>query len=55
MPTIIKTLAMGNKVCEKTIGDGGNDNGMTIKPTSDGGFIIAGWTDSYGRLTTRLL
>ncbi len=40
---------MGNKVWEKTIGDSGNDYGVTIKPTSDGGFIITGWTDSYGR------
>jgi len=46
---IVKTDTMGNKVWEKAIGDSGNDYGVTIKPTSDGGFIITGWTDSYGR------
>ncbi|MGZ4846221.1 MAG: hypothetical protein ACXV3E_00310 [Halobacteriota archaeon] len=46
---IVKTDTSGNKVWEKAIGDSGNDYGVTIKPTSDGGFIIAGWTDSYGR------
>jgi hypothetical protein len=46
---IVKTDPIGNKLWEKAIGDSGNDYGVTIKPTSDGGFIIAGWTDSYGR------
>lgn len=46
---IVKTDTMGNKVWEKTIGGIGDDYGATIKAASDGGFIITGWTNSYGR------
>jgi len=46
---VVKTDTMGNKVWEKTIGGSGDDYGVTIKPTSDGGFVITGWTTSYGR------
>jgi hypothetical protein len=31
-----------------TIGSSGEDYGMSIQQTKDGGYIIAGFTDSYG-------
>jgi len=45
---LIKTDASGNKEWEKTIGGGGWDNAYSVRQTTDGGYIIAGTTDSYG-------
>ncbi len=33
---------------DKTFGDTGTDEGWSVQQTSDGGYIIAGWTFSYG-------
>jgi len=45
---LIKTDASGNTEWEKTFGGSGWDNAYSVVPTTDGGYIIAGVTDSYG-------
>ncbi len=45
---IIKTNAEGNLVWEQIYGDDLDDGGKAISPTSDGGYIITGYTYSYG-------
>jgi hypothetical protein len=32
----------------KTFGGAGEESGLSVEPTSDGGFFITGWTKSYG-------
>ena len=45
---VIKTEADGVVEWEKTYGSSQSDNALGIRETSDGGFIIAGYTLSYG-------
>jgi len=45
---IIKLDAGGNKVWEKTYGGSGFDVAFSIQQTTDGGYIVAGWTESFG-------
>ncbi|MCK4234123.1 hypothetical protein KAX75_06810 [candidate division WOR-3 bacterium] len=45
---LIKTDADGVVIWEKTYGGTGDDRGYSVQPTSDGGYIIAGFTRSYG-------
>jgi len=45
---LIKTDANGNEEWNKTFGDTAKDYGNSICKTSDGGFIITGYTTSYG-------
>ncbi|MCX6639617.1 MAG: hypothetical protein NTW14_03925 [bacterium] len=45
---LIKTNADGDSVWTRTFGDIGWDVGSSIQQITDGGYVIAGWTGSYG-------
>ncbi len=45
---LIKTDTNGNQQWYKTFGGLNLDYGESVQPTSDGGYIIAGFTNSYG-------
>lgn len=38
----------GNRVAERTIGHGGDDQFRSVAPTWDGGYLLAGFTSSFG-------
>jgi hypothetical protein len=46
---IIKTDTNGDTLWTRTFGGANDDGGQSVKQTSDGGYIVAGWTDSFGR------
>jgi uncharacterized protein YuzE len=45
---LIKTNAFGNLQWAKTYGGAGNDLAYSVQQTSDGGYIVAGYTYSFG-------
>jgi uncharacterized delta-60 repeat protein len=45
---VVKLDAGGNVVWTKTIGGSGDDEAGSIIQSSDGGYVVAGWTSSFG-------
>ncbi|KPJ52526.1 hypothetical protein AMJ39_07625 [candidate division TA06 bacterium DG_24] len=45
---LIKTNGAGDTVWTRTYGGAGSDYGYSVQGTSDGGYVIAGETDSFG-------
>lgn len=45
---LIRTDSSGNEIWNRTHGGYGSDGAWSARHTSDGGFIVTGWTFSYG-------
>ena len=45
---LIKTDRRGDTLWARTYGGAGWDQGNSVRQTSDGGYIVAGWTTSFG-------
>ena len=45
---LIKTNASGDTLWTRTYGGGGDDEGNSVRQTADSGYIVAGFTSSFG-------
>jgi len=45
---ILKLNAKGESEWQKTFGGKGSDGAISIQQTTDGGYVVAGWTSSFG-------
>jgi hypothetical protein len=45
---VVKLDASGNVQWTKTIGGSNDDGALSIIQSSDGGYVVAGWTESFG-------
>jgi hypothetical protein len=45
---VVKTNASGDALWQRTYGGTNDDLGYSVQPTADGGYIIAGLTESFG-------
>jgi phage gp45-like len=45
---VVKAAASGAITWQKAFGGGGSESPMAIRQTSDGGYIVGGYTDSFG-------
>jgi hypothetical protein len=45
---LVRTDAAGGTLWTRTYGGSGHDYGCSVERTADGGFIVAGYTDSFG-------
>ena len=45
---LVKTNSLGNTLWTRTYGGSSHDQGHSVHQTTDGGYIVAGWTDSFG-------
>jgi hypothetical protein len=50
---LIKTDSIGDTLWTKTYGRSNSDNGKSVRQTTDGGYILAGYTHGFGSDTTK--
>jgi hypothetical protein len=45
---LLKTDSSGDTLWTKTFGGSNNEWGKAVRQTTDGGYVLVGWTESYG-------